>query len=167
MKSSCPLFTRQNPFQPASRVGKSHYHPSSNQSLSKKKEKDNFESYGQPVFPESWPSTDCGSSPASAATSSDSETPKQTARAGKSTDSSELGVQQDSVLAKYIERFRHGRPQSREERQQMASAIREEQLPFWWMSPSSLPHSSTPTKTAEKGIFSLIIIFELPAPNVR
>ncbi|XP_050931812.1 proline and serine-rich protein 3 isoform X2 [Lates calcarifer] len=182
MKSSCPLFTRQNPFQPASRVGKSHYHPSSNQSLSKKKKKTTLSPVrlnqrstpqihtqspesqqpsdirdhhcvatdGQPVFPESWPSTDCGSSPASAATSSDSETPKQSARAGKSTDSSELGVQQDSVLAKYIERFRHGRPQSREERQQMASAIREEQLPFWWMSPSSSPHSSTPTKTADK-----------------
>ena len=33
------MFTRQNPFQPASRVGKAHYHPSRNQSLSKKEKK--------------------------------------------------------------------------------------------------------------------------------
>ncbi|XP_060936479.1 LOW QUALITY PROTEIN: proline and serine-rich protein 3 [Limanda limanda] len=50
---------------------------------------------------------------------------------------------QDSVLAKYVDRFRHGQPQSREERQQ-------EQMPFWWRPPSSLPPSSTPTKRAEK-----------------
>lgn len=37
--NSGPVFTRQNPFQPASRVGKAHYHPSCNQSLSKKKKK--------------------------------------------------------------------------------------------------------------------------------
>ncbi|XP_032374214.1 proline and serine-rich protein 3 isoform X2 [Etheostoma spectabile] len=73
------------------------------------------------------------------------ETHKQSARAGKSTDTSELGVQQDSVMAKYIDRFRHGRPQSREERQQMHSVIGEKQLPFWWMPPSSLPRSSSDT----------------------
>ncbi|XP_023275596.1 proline and serine-rich protein 3 isoform X2 [Seriola lalandi dorsalis] len=178
MKSSGSLFTRQNPFQPASRVGNAHYHPSCNQSLSKKQKKTTLSPVhsnpqsspqlhslspenqqpsnrrdphfaapdGQHLFSESWPTTDCRSSPA---TSSDMEIPEQSARAGKSTTSSELGVQQDSVLAKYIERFRHGRPQSREARQQMASAIGEEQLPFWWMSPSSLPPSSTPTKTAD------------------
>lgn len=52
----------------------------------------------QPAFSESWPSIDCGSSPASAGASSDMETPKQSAKAGKST---ELEVRQDSVLAKY------------------------------------------------------------------
>ncbi|XP_039972921.1 proline and serine-rich protein 3 isoform X2 [Xiphias gladius] len=185
MKSSGPLFGRQNPFQPASRVGKAHYHSSCNQSVLKKKKKTTLSPVrsnqrsspqmhtlspesqqpsdtldngfaatdGQPVFSESWPSTDCGSPPASAATSSNMGKPKQSARAGKFTVSSELGVQQDSVLAKYIERFRHGRPQSREERHQMASAVGEEQLPFWWMSPSSLPPSSTPTKTAHKDQF--------------
>ena len=56
---------------------------------------------GQPVFSESWPSTDCGSSPASTAAPSDMERLKHTARAGTSKVSSELGVQQDSVLAKY------------------------------------------------------------------
>ncbi|XP_029307148.1 proline and serine-rich protein 3 [Cottoperca gobio] len=106
---------------------------------------------GQPVFTESWPSTNCGIFPASS-TSSDMETPKQSERAAKSRVSSELAIQQDSVLAKYMDRFRHGQPQSREERQQMPSAIGEQQLPFWWMSPSSLPRSSTPTKTRETGV---------------
>ncbi|KAE8288658.1 Proline and serine-rich protein 3 [Larimichthys crocea] len=103
MKSSGPVFTRQNPFQPASRLGKTHYHPSRKQPLSKKEKK----------------------------------TPKP-------------GDEQDSVLAKYIDRFRHGRPQSRVERQQIDSAIGENQVPFWWMSPSSLPSSSTPAKTTDK-----------------
>lgn len=53
---------------------------------------------GQPVYAESWPSTDCGSSPASSITSSDTETPKKSAQAGKSF---EMGDQEDSVLAKY------------------------------------------------------------------
>lgn len=65
----------------------------------------------------------------------------------------------DLCFSRYIERFRHGRPQSREERQLMTSAIGEEELPFWWMSPSSLPSSSTPTKTTDKGRFSLAAVF--------
>ncbi|AWO96803.1 putative proline and serine-rich protein 3 isoform 2 [Scophthalmus maximus] len=170
MKSSAPLFTKRNPFQPAPKVGKAHYHPSCNQSLSKEKKKTTLSparstrrscpqtstlnsaspqlsdhrlaaADGQPDFSESWPSTDCGSSPAITATSYDMETAKHSTRAGKSTVSS--GVQRDSVLAKYVERFRHGQPQSQEERQQ-------EQLPFWWMSPSSLPPSSTPAKNTDK-----------------
>ncbi|XP_042346453.1 proline and serine-rich protein 3 isoform X2 [Plectropomus leopardus] len=186
MKSSGPVFTRQNPFQPASRVGKTHYHPSRSQSLSNKKKKTTlspvrinqqsrshtlnpksqrlFEQHdqpvaatdGHPVFSESWPSADCGSSPVSSTTSSDIESPKQCARAQECTVSSELGVQQDSVMAKYIERFRHGRPQSREERQQMPSAVGEKQLPFWWMSPSSLPRSSTPTKATDKDVIQTL-----------
>uniref|UniRef100_A0A3Q3MLJ2 Proline and serine rich 3 n=1 Tax=Mastacembelus armatus TaxID=205130 RepID=A0A3Q3MLJ2_9TELE len=171
MKSSAPVFTRKNPFQPASRVGKTHYHPSRNQALSKRKRKETTlspvrsnqrsspqiqrrspESHDrcfadeQPVFTESWPST----SPGSTTTSSDVESSKQFERARKATVSSELGGQQDSVLAKYIERFRHGEPQSREERQQMTSAPEDERLPFWWMSSSSLPPSSTPTKATDK-----------------
>ncbi|XP_074510131.1 proline and serine-rich protein 3 isoform X1 [Sebastes fasciatus] len=178
--SKAVMKSRQNPFKPASKVGKSYYHPSCNQSLSKKKKKTTLSPVrsnqpssprlhththpesqrpleqrdqhfaatdGQPVFAESWPSTECGSS------SSDMETPKRSARAGKSTVSSELGDEQDSLLAKYMDRFRHGRPQSREERQQVPSSIGEEQLPFWWMSPSSLPRSSTPTKTTDKDVF--------------
>lgn len=60
----------------------------------------------------------------------------------------------DFCSHRYIERFRHGPPQSREERQQIDSRIGEEQLPFWWTSPSSLPPSSTPTKATDKGRFS-------------
>ncbi|XP_044214986.1 proline and serine-rich protein 3 [Thunnus albacares] len=154
-------------------VGKTNYHPSRTHSLSKKKKKTTLSPVcsnqhdspkvhtfekphchldatdGQPTFAESWPSTDSRSSPTSTTVASSGiETAKQSTRAGKSTVSSELGVQQDSVLAKYMERFRHGQPQSREERQQMSSAVGEE-LPFWWMSPSSLPPSSTPTKTTD------------------
>ncbi|XP_053288960.1 proline and serine-rich protein 3 isoform X2 [Pleuronectes platessa] len=170
MNSSGALFTRQNPFQPAPREGKVHYHPSCNQALSKKKKKTALsparltrrsnpqihtpnpanqqpsDKYNhrlaaedrQPYFSESWPS-----SPASTAAPSDMERFKPAARAGTSKIPSELGLQQDSVLAKYVDRFRHGQPQSREERQQ-------EQLSLWWMSPSSLPPSSTPTKRADK-----------------
>ncbi|KAG8010159.1 Proline and serine-rich protein 3, partial [Nibea albiflora] len=174
------VFTRQNPFQPASRLGKAHYHPSRNQPLSKKERKTalspvrsnqrsspqlrsvNPESRrekcehrfadtdGQPVFAESWPSTENGSSPASTSSTSDMDTPKPSGRAGKSTAFSEPGDEQDSVLAKYIDRFRHGQPQSRAERRQTDSAIGENQVPFWWMSPSSLPPSSTPSKTTDR-----------------
>ncbi|CAB1416812.1 unnamed protein product [Pleuronectes platessa] len=170
MNSSGALFTRQNPFQPAPREGKVHYHPSCNQALSKKKKKTALspvrstrrsspqihtpnpanqqpsDKYNhrlaaedrQPYFSESWPS-----SSASTAAPSDMERFKPAARAGTSKVPSELGVQKDSVLAKYVDRFRHGQPQSREERQQ-------EQLSLWWMSPSSLTPSSTPTKRTEK-----------------
>ncbi|XP_062278950.1 proline and serine-rich protein 3 isoform X3 [Scomber scombrus] len=166
--------SRQNPFQPASSVVKTNHQTSRTQSLSKKKKKialspirSNWRDSpqgctlekpnhhlaaidGQSTFAESWVSTGSGSPPSNArrVVSSGMETPKQSARAGKSTVSSEQGVQQDSVLAKYMERFRHGQPQSREDRQQMASAIGED-LPFWWMSPSSLPPSSTPTKATD------------------
>ncbi|KAM6995334.1 proline and serine-rich protein 3 [Tautogolabrus adspersus] len=182
MKSSGPVFTRQNPFQQASKVVKTNYHPSSSRSLSQKKKQTTLSperfnkrsstqlitlspedqgltekqdscftaTEGHPVFEESWPSSDCGASTAS--TSSNMVTPKQSARAGKHTASLEPGAQQDSVLAKYIERFRHGRPQSREERQQMASAIREKSVPFWWITSSTLPSSSTPTKTTDTDV---------------
>ncbi|XP_076593859.1 proline and serine-rich protein 3 isoform X2 [Chaetodon auriga] len=184
MRSSGPVFTRQNPFQQASREGRAHYHPSRNQILSKKEKKttlspvrakqrsspqlhtqspesrrlfDKRESCfaaadAQSVFIESWPSSDTGSSPASTSTSSDTEMPKESVRAGKSAVSAQLEVEQDSVLAKYVERFRHGRPQSREERQKADFGIGDKRLPFWWMSPSSLPPSSTPTKTTDQDV---------------
>ncbi|XP_072048733.1 uncharacterized protein [Amphiura filiformis] len=51
----------------------------------------------------------------------------------------------ESTLAKYIHRFRHSEPKSRDERaRDKASASRE----FWWMSPPS--HSSTPTDDSAK-----------------
>lgn len=55
---------------------------------------------------------------------------------------------------RYIERFRHGRPQSRAERRQMISTDGGEQIPFWWMIHSSVP-SSNPGKSLDKGTLSV------------
>uniref|UniRef100_A0A667Z8S4 Proline and serine rich 3 n=1 Tax=Myripristis murdjan TaxID=586833 RepID=A0A667Z8S4_9TELE len=184
MKSSGAVFTKKNPFQPASSLGKTHYHPTRKQCLSKKKREttlspvrsnqpakppldslspDEQHHLGKPkqlftsclhpsadgraTFSESWPSTDLGSSPPNTNIASNMGTPKP---AGKSIVPFVQGDQQDSVVAKYIERFRYGRPQSREERRPMASATEEELLPLWWMSPSSLPPSATPTQATDK-----------------
>lgn len=65
-----------------------------------------------------------------------------------------LLTKSDLCFVRYVERFRHGQPQSREERHQVASASGEEQAPFWWMSHSSLS-SSTPTKTTDEGALYL------------
>ncbi|KAL0985006.1 hypothetical protein UPYG_G00151760 [Umbra pygmaea] len=102
---------------------------------------------GQTSFSESWPSTDLGSFPANTQASQNKNTLRQNPTFLVSAEGEES---QDSVLAKYIERFRHGRPQSREERQQMSDMVGEGQQPFWWLS-SPLPSSSTPTQTTDKG----------------
>ncbi|KAM4735260.1 proline and serine-rich protein 3 [Anableps anableps] len=240
MKSSGPVFTRQNPFPPVSTVKRAHYHPSRKQSLSKKDKKitlspvrlhqrsnhpprsrnqesqqlcenqDFSASDGQHVFTEIWPSNECGSSPDSNTDFPEMLPDKPPTRSETSAVPS--GVKEDSVLAKsgsvrldgesghclagrrtftpvskssvasnrlnsnqlpysycffspslssYVNGhelivlqlcrtpvqsvFRRGRPQSREERQQMVSTDGEEQMPFWWMTHSSVP-SSTPTK---------------------
>ncbi|XP_077453854.1 proline and serine-rich protein 3 [Stigmatopora argus] len=64
--------------------------------------------------------------------------------------SSQPGMNQDSALTKYIDRFRYGQPLSREDRQQLSSEFEEERIPLWWMSSSSFPPSSTPTKSPHK-----------------
>lgn len=137
---------------------------------------------GQPDFREIWPSTDSEFSPGSNTASPEIQAYKQSAKSETSMVSS--GVKEDSVLAKYIslfyinkenlwfcfalqctdlrsyryiDRFRHGKPQSREERQQMASVIGQEQVSFWWTSHST--PSSASTKTADKGMFSLTEVF--------
>lgn len=96
----------------------------------------------QPSFSESWPSTDLGSSPANAESSLTVEALTQYKAAG-------LDPTGRGDGEKYIERFRHDRPQSGEERQMGARAGEGEQ-PFRWLSPSPLPSSSTPTQTADK-----------------
>lgn len=48
---------------------------------------------------------------------------------------------------RYIERFRYGKPQSREDR--LREAAEEEDGGFWWMS-TSPPSSSTPTQASDK-----------------
>ncbi|XP_063343706.1 proline and serine-rich protein 3 isoform X2 [Pelmatolapia mariae] len=200
MNSSGPVFTKQNPFPPAPKVRTAHYHPSSNQPLSKKEKKttlspvrlnqrsrtklhnlnresqqlskkhDRFSSIdGQPVLKESQASTVFEFSPDRNTASSDMDEPKQSGKMGNSSVSQVQGGQEDSVLAKYVERFRHGRPQSREERHQVASASGEEQAPFWWMSHSSLS-SSTPTKTTDEDVIQLLKEDQDPAlydPSAR
>ncbi|XP_036420162.1 proline and serine-rich protein 3 isoform X2 [Colossoma macropomum] len=97
-------------------------------------------------FSESWPSTGLASrASAGASPCTEPQPPQHQYRA-----TSEM--QEPSVLAKYIERFRYGRPQSREERQRLATG-----QPFWWTS-SSPPQSfsSTPTQTPKerfRGLF--------------
>ncbi|KAI4904650.1 hypothetical protein NFI96_019425, partial [Prochilodus magdalenae] len=92
-------------------------------------------------FSESWPSTDLGSSHASAGNSPCTE-PQTSQQEHRVTS----GTHEPSVLSRYIERFRYGRPQSREERQRLAT---EQQL--WWTS-SSPPQSfsSTPTQKSKE-----------------
>ncbi|XP_072547715.1 proline and serine-rich protein 3 [Salminus brasiliensis] len=93
------------------------------------------------IFSESWPYADPTSSPASVAASSWAE--PQTSRP----EHTEPG--RTSVLEKYIERFRYGRPQSREERQSMVTTGVDEP-PLWVMSSSSpKPSSSTPTQSSK------------------
>ncbi|XP_066575388.1 proline and serine-rich protein 3 isoform X2 [Amia ocellicauda] len=112
----------------------------------------------QPSFSESWPSsTELGSPSGTDSTASpEAHTPPQAAMAGKSQASAQsVGlVEDDSVLARYVERFRHGRPRSREERQREA-ATAPQVRPFWWK-PSHPPpsSSSTPTQPHHTGDFS-------------
>ncbi|KAG1951983.1 proline and serine-rich protein 3 isoform X2 [Pimephales promelas] len=99
-------------------------------------------------FSESWPSTDPSCSTDDTNASPCSEAQMQAMRNMISPVTTE--AKDPSVLAKYIERFRFGRPQSREERQLQATEGRDDQL-FWWMS-TSPPSTSTPTQTLEKHI---------------
>ncbi|CAM5175516.1 unnamed protein product [Eretmochelys imbricata] len=79
---------------------------------------------------ESWPSTDC-SSPS---------TPEKTPDLRQLLDplaSARAGV---SIIAKYIERFRHGQPSSRSQRQVPPIPTARE---FWWLEPAPPSDSST------------------------
>ncbi|XP_041844213.1 proline and serine-rich protein 3 [Melanotaenia boesemani] len=157
--------SRQNPFPPASTGRRAH--PSRKQSLTKKEKETTLSpdrlshrsrvhlhsrsqgeqqlynddghfsaSDGLPVFTDIWPSTHCEFSPGRSTASPEMEATKQSMRSERLKVSSE--AQEDSVLAKYIDRFRHGQPQSREERQQVAFTNGEEQVPFWWITHSAM-----------------------------
>ncbi|XP_053362682.1 proline and serine-rich protein 3 [Clarias gariepinus] len=179
MKSSEAVFTKKNPFPPEPRRTKSHYSPSRAKKIPKQQKKLALSPVrftpsaspaesppphgvslipddqnllegshrvllcppqsvtGQQNYSESWPSTDQSSSPSS----TDVQHPRHT-------ETSE--TQEPSVLAKYIERFRYGRPQSRGERQKLAADGADSQ-PFWWMSSNpSQPSSSTPNQTSKQ-----------------
>ncbi|XP_061675426.1 proline and serine-rich protein 3 isoform X2 [Syngnathoides biaculeatus] len=97
------------------------------------------EKNGASYFPRSGPSVDRVSSPVL----SDVESPSLSSQAPKR-------IQRNSGVTKYIDRFRYGQPLSREERQQMFSDFEDDRVPLWWMSSSSLPPSSTPSKISHK-----------------
>ncbi|KAK3531234.1 hypothetical protein QTP70_015234 [Hemibagrus guttatus] len=174
MKSSEAVFTKKNPFPPEPRRTKSHYSPTRAKKIPKQQKKlvlspVRFTQSASPPespplspedqrflegshnvllcpppsvkelqnFSESWPSTDQSSSPAS----TDVQHPQHTVTSR---------MQEPSVLGKYIERFRYGRPQSRGERQKLTADGADDQ-PFWWMSSNpSQPSSSTPTRTSKE-----------------
>lgn len=102
-----------------------------------------FDTERPSVFTEIWPSSE-PSSP------SDSPTFDNNVQNMSRIKSSELDMSHSSVLSRYVDRFRHGRPQSREERQQKAYKDEELQLPFWWASSSSMPPSLTPEKSSKE-----------------
>lgn len=95
-------------------------------------------------FSESWPSTD----PSHSTSNSTSPCSEAQMYAMKSMVARETTrAKEPSVLAKYIERFRYGKPQSREDR--LREAAEEDDGGFWWMS-TSPPSSSTPTQASDK-----------------
>lgn len=99
-------------------------------------------------FSESWPSTElsCSADNTNISPCSEAQTKAMRNMVAPETN----GSKEPSVLAKYIERFRFGKPQSREERQHQTTDGGVDQ-PFWWMS-TSPPSSSTPTQSSEKHI---------------
>ncbi|KAM9114691.1 proline and serine-rich protein 3 [Pangshura tecta] len=82
-------------------------------------------------FPESWPSTE-RSSPS---------TPQETPALSLGGPGAASAQDGESIIAKYIERFRHGQPSSRSQRQVPPISTARE---FWWLEPAPPSDSSTP-----------------------
>ncbi|XP_050959411.1 proline and serine-rich protein 3 [Labeo rohita] len=99
-------------------------------------------------YSESWPSTDLSCSTDNTNTSACSEAQMQAVR--NMVAPATIETKEPSVLSKYIENFRFGKPQSQEERRLQAADCEDDQ-PFWWMS-TSPPSSSTPTQPSQKYI---------------
>uniref|UniRef100_K7FMX9 Proline and serine rich 3 n=1 Tax=Pelodiscus sinensis TaxID=13735 RepID=K7FMX9_PELSI len=89
-------------------------------------------------FPESWPSTE-RTSP---------DTPQETAALGQPLHPPASKQDRESIIAKYIERFRHGQPSSRSQRQMPPAHPNKE---FWWLEPVPPSVSSTPKGRAKPG----------------
>lgn len=163
MKASGLLFTKPNPFQTEPMVGKNN-RPSQNttsgmvrskespistqqtqkaESQQKIGKQDHGFDSTEPIFSEIWSFTE----PSSPSETSGMDASKLSSNTMKAFDPD---TQQVSMLARYVQRFRHGQPQSREERQQIDSTEREEQPSFWWTSPSLMPPSSVPETTNEE-----------------
>ncbi|XP_072011245.1 proline and serine-rich protein 3 isoform X3 [Engystomops pustulosus] len=160
MKSSVAVFSNQGdpfPVQPKTRT---HYHPSTSQTLTEAQKQTVLsperlrplphhlsdalsppdlgflvgsqrlvrglpESDSSEPFDESWPSTE-----------SSSKTPERDERSAASnsemTDKQGTPGSEESVLARYIARFRSGRPASRRERSPPCSGLKD----FWWLQES-------------------------------
>ncbi|XP_029432023.1 proline and serine-rich protein 3 [Rhinatrema bivittatum] len=100
------------------------------------------------LFEESWPSTEASSSQTPEGLFQKVRMEKQAgSRESSSSKSPEIHSTADSVIAKYIERFRCGQPTSREER----AAPREQTKEFWWLHASPPSNSSTPTDETSQG----------------
>ncbi|XP_030399202.1 proline and serine-rich protein 3 isoform X1 [Gopherus evgoodei] len=82
-------------------------------------------------FPESWPSTE-RSSPS---------TPQESPALRLGGPGAASAQDGESIIAKYIERFRHGQPSSRSQRQVPPISTARE---FWWLEPAPPSDSSTP-----------------------
>ncbi|CAB4017410.1 Hypothetical predicted protein, partial [Paramuricea clavata] len=97
-------------------------------------------------FNESWPSTDKNVSSLSQNTPSSSSTPAEIEKENHSVKTASKDLHEDRLsrptLSKYIDRFRHGVPTSREDRS-LASSGKD----FWWLSPPS--NTSTPKETSD------------------
>ncbi|XP_034612405.1 proline and serine-rich protein 3 isoform X2 [Trachemys scripta elegans] len=82
-------------------------------------------------FPESWSSTERSSS----------STPQEVPALRQSLGPLASAQDGESIIAKYIERFRHGQPRSRSQRQAPPVPTARE---FWWLEPAPPSDSSTP-----------------------
>ncbi|XP_065430664.1 proline and serine-rich protein 3 isoform X4 [Chrysemys picta bellii] len=82
-------------------------------------------------FPESWSSTERSSS----------STPQEVPALRQSLGPLASAQDGESIIAKYIERFRHGQPRSRNQRQAPPVPTARE---FWWLEPALPSDSSTP-----------------------
>ncbi|XP_048881096.1 proline and serine-rich protein 3 isoform X2 [Brienomyrus brachyistius] len=92
-------------------------------------------------FSESWPSTDRQSIP-------ETEALAGTIPSGAPQVFAAAETEEDSVLAKYIERFRHGRPQSREERKH--SLTMDGRQSFWWLTSSPSQATSSQSQSVQR-----------------
>ncbi|XP_023648021.1 proline and serine-rich protein 3 isoform X1 [Paramormyrops kingsleyae] len=92
-------------------------------------------------FSESWPSTDRQSFP-------ETEAPAGAVPSGAPQVFAAAKTEEDSVLAKYIERFQHGRPQSREERKH--SLTMDGRQSFWWLTSSPSQPTSSQSQSVQQ-----------------
>uniref|UniRef100_UPI00398E630E proline and serine-rich protein 3 n=1 Tax=Pristiophorus japonicus TaxID=55135 RepID=UPI00398E630E len=108
---------------------------------------------------ESWPSTE-SSSPLSPERSAGKESRAQSAEESPParevvradvgwSEGRESGPVENSIIAKYIQRFRNAKPMSREDREQGAADLDPESREFWWLRDSP-PDTSTPTEGRDR-----------------